>query len=95
MNFGDDRMRFFRDGIVTAPMKAYAIWFMAQYVRFGHLTALPDAKALADQIVLSDLYAEVASDDEGHRARGHEAVRGHARQGDVRPAKPEEEAKRP
>jgi nitrate/nitrite transport system substrate-binding protein len=31
------------------------------YVRFGHLPTLPDVKALADEIVLSDLYAEVAS----------------------------------
>jgi nitrate/nitrite transport system substrate-binding protein len=55
-------MRFWRDGAVAAPMKAYAIWFMAQYVRLGHLQELPDVKALSEAMVLSDLYAEVASE---------------------------------
>jgi nitrate/nitrite transport system substrate-binding protein len=61
-NIGDARMRFWRDGMVAAPMKAYAIWFMAQYVRLGHLQELPDVKALADLVVLSDLYREVATE---------------------------------
>jgi nitrate/nitrite transport system substrate-binding protein len=34
---------------------------MAQYVRFGYLNNLPDAKAVADRLILSDLYAEVAA----------------------------------
>lgn len=60
-NIGDARMRFFRDGGVTFPHKSHLMWFGAQYVRFGYLPTLPDVKALADEIVLSDLYAEVAS----------------------------------
>lgn len=36
--------------------------FMAQYVRFGYLKEMPDAKAIADKLVLSDLYREVAAD---------------------------------
>lgn len=59
--FSGNQMRFFRDGEVPFPAKAHAIWFMTQYVRFGHLTDLPPAKQLADQVILSDLYAEVAS----------------------------------
>lgn len=62
MTFDEDRMRFFRDGQVPFPRKSHALWFMAQYVRFGHLDELPDAQALADEIILSDLYAEVASE---------------------------------
>jgi len=63
MTFTEDRMRFFRDGLVNMPRKAHALWFMAQYVRFGHLPAFPsDASALADEVILSDLYAEVAKE---------------------------------
>jgi nitrate/nitrite transport system substrate-binding protein len=46
VNVGDARMRFYRDGNVIAPKKAYAIWFMTQFVRFGYLPELPDVKAL-------------------------------------------------
>ena len=59
--FGDDRMRFFRDGQVNVPRPGHAIWFMAQYVRFGYLKELPPTKELADKLILADLYAEVAS----------------------------------
>jgi nitrate/nitrite transport system substrate-binding protein len=56
-------MRFYRDGLVNLPRKAHALWFLAQYVRFGHLPTFPsDATALVDEIVLSDLYAEVAKE---------------------------------
>lgn len=61
MTFTEDRMRFFRDGLVNLPRTAHALWFMAQYVRFGHLPSYPaDARALADEVILGDLYAEVA-----------------------------------
>jgi nitrate/nitrite transport system substrate-binding protein len=60
-DFGDARMRFHRDGQVNLPRSGHAIWFMAQYVRFGYLDALPPAKELADKLILTDLYAEVAS----------------------------------
>jgi nitrate/nitrite transport system substrate-binding protein len=63
MTFDEDRMRFFRDGLVNFPRKSYALWFMAQYVRFGHLPEFPsDAQALADEIILTDLYADVAAE---------------------------------
>jgi nitrate/nitrite transport system substrate-binding protein len=60
--FTDDSMRFFKaDGTVNAPRPAHAIWFMAQFVRFGYLKEMPsDARAIAEKIILSDLYREVA-----------------------------------
>jgi nitrate/nitrite transport system substrate-binding protein len=60
--FTDDTMRFYNNGFVNFPRKGHAVWFMAQYVRFGYLKELPDAKAIADKLILSDLYHEVASE---------------------------------
>jgi nitrate/nitrite transport system substrate-binding protein len=59
-DFGDARMRFSRDGMVNLPRPAHALWFLAQYVRFGYLPELPDT-GLADRLILSDLYREVAT----------------------------------
>jgi nitrate/nitrite transport system substrate-binding protein len=60
--FKDNYMTFFRDGDVNFPRRSYAYWFMAQYVRLGLLPALPtNYKQLADSILLSDLYAKVAT----------------------------------
>ena len=95
VNIGDARMRFWRDGIVTAPMKSYSIWFMTQFVRFGHLTALPDVKALADQIVLTDLYAEVASEMKVTVPEDMKPFEVTLDKVTFDPTKPEEEAKRP
>ena len=53
-------MMFHRGGAVNFPRKAHGIWFMAQYVRFGYLQHAPDYKAIADKLILQDLYAEVA-----------------------------------
>ena len=58
--FKDDYMLFHKGGDVNLPRHAHAIWFMAQYVRFGYLPAAPDYKAIADELILSDLYGEVA-----------------------------------
>lgn len=58
--FEGNQMRFFRDGQVSFPRKAHAIWFLAQYQRLGLLKAAPDYKALADELILTDLYKEVA-----------------------------------
>ena len=58
--FGDLRMRFFRDGEVSFPAPGYLVWAMAQYVRFGYLPELPDT-ALADELILTDLHASVAA----------------------------------
>lgn len=58
--YKDDYMLFYNNGAVNAPRKAYGIWFMAQYARFG-MAAFPDNfKSIAEKIILNDLYAEVA-----------------------------------
>jgi nitrate/nitrite transport system substrate-binding protein len=53
-------MRFFRDGAVNLPRRAHAIWFLAQYQRLGYLDEAPPYTEIADDLILSDLYAEVA-----------------------------------
>ena len=44
------------------PRKSHAIWFLAQYVRFGYLRSEPDYKGIAEKLILDDLYAEVAKE---------------------------------
>lgn len=58
--YTDDFMMFHRGGATNFPRKAHGIWFLAQYVRFGYLPQAPDYKAVADKLVLQDLYSEVA-----------------------------------
>lgn len=58
--YTDDYMLFHRGGQTNFPRKSHAIWFMAQYKRFGYLTAAPDYKGIADKLILQDVYAEVA-----------------------------------
>ena len=79
-------MRFFRDGYVNLPRRRHAIWFLAQYVRFGYLPPTPPTtQALADEVILSDLYAEVAEGGRRHRPRRrHGAVHREARQHHLR-----------
>ena len=60
--YKDDYMTFYNNGIVNMPKKSYAIWFLAQYVRFGYLKSDPDYKAIAEKLILDDLYAEVAKE---------------------------------
>jgi nitrate/nitrite transport system substrate-binding protein len=60
--YTDDYMFFHRDGQVNFPRTSYASWFMTQYVRFGYLKEPPDMKVIADKLILSDLYKEVAKD---------------------------------
>lgn len=63
VTFAEDTMRFHRGGTVNFPRKSHALWFMAQYARFGYLKEMPaDAKAIADKLILQDLYREVASE---------------------------------
>jgi nitrate/nitrite transport system substrate-binding protein len=57
-----DYMFFHKNGAVNYPRKSHAIWFMAQYVRFGMLDAAPDYKAIADKLIMQDLYKEVADE---------------------------------
>ncbi len=58
--YTDDSMMFHRGGQTNFPRKAHGIWFMAQYVRFGYLPQAPVYKAVADKLVLQDVYSEVA-----------------------------------
>jgi len=60
--YKDDYMTFYNNGIVNTPKKSNAIWFLAQYVRFGYLKAEPAYKAIADKLILSDVFAEVAKE---------------------------------
>ncbi len=57
-----DYMTFYNNGIVNTPKKAHAMWFLAQYVRFGYLKAEPNYKAITEKLILDDLYAEVAKE---------------------------------
>jgi nitrate/nitrite transport system substrate-binding protein len=59
-DFEGRQMQFFKDGYVNAPRRAYGIWALAQYRRFGYLDKDPDYEALVDKFFLSDLYSEVA-----------------------------------
>lgn len=56
-----DQMSFHKGGMVNFPRKSHAIWAMAQYVRFGYLKTAPDYKAIADKLILTDLYKQVAA----------------------------------
>jgi nitrate/nitrite transport system substrate-binding protein len=58
--YTDDYMLFYRNGETNFPRKAHAIWFMAQYSRFDMLQTPPDYKAIADKLIMQDLYIEVA-----------------------------------
>jgi nitrate/nitrite transport system substrate-binding protein len=58
--FTDDYMLYHKGGAVNFPRKSHAIWFMAQYVRFGYLKEAPDYAAIADKLIMQDLYKEVA-----------------------------------
>jgi nitrate/nitrite transport system substrate-binding protein len=60
--YTDDYMLFHKKGMVNVPRKSYAIWAMAQYVRFGYLKEEPNYKAIADKLIMSDLYKEVATE---------------------------------
>ncbi|OYX83742.1 MAG: hypothetical protein B7Y83_10465 [Flavobacteriales bacterium 32-34-25] len=56
-----DQMVFHKGGLVNFPRKSHAIWAMAQFVRFGYLKTPPNYKAIADKLILQDLYKEVAA----------------------------------
>ncbi len=60
--YKDDFMTFYNNGIVNTPKKSNAMWFLAQYVRFGMLKAEPNYAAVADKLILDDLFAEVAKE---------------------------------
>ena len=58
--YKDDYMLFYKNGAVNTPKQSYGIWFMAQFMRFGMLTSAPNYKAIADKLIMNDLYEEVA-----------------------------------
>ena len=60
--YKDDYMTFYNNGVVSTPRKVHAMWFLAQYVRFGYLKAEPNYKAIAEKLILDDLFAEVAKE---------------------------------
>jgi nitrate/nitrite transport system substrate-binding protein len=57
-----DYMTFYNNGVVNMPRKSHAMWFLAQYVRFGMLKTEPNYKAISEKLILDDLYAEVAKE---------------------------------
>jgi nitrate/nitrite transport system substrate-binding protein len=59
--YTDNYMLFHRGGETNLPRKSHGIWFMSQFVRFDYLKEAPDYKAIADKIILTDLYKEVAA----------------------------------
>ncbi|SHG57191.1 nitrate/nitrite transport system substrate-binding protein [Chryseolinea serpens] len=59
--YRDNYMLFHRNGETNLPRKSHAIWFMAQYMRFDYLKEAPDYNAIADKLILQDLYKEVAT----------------------------------
>jgi nitrate/nitrite transport system substrate-binding protein len=58
--FDGNQMRFFRDGKVNFPRRSHYIWALTQYQRMGYLAEAPDYQGLADELILTDLYAEAA-----------------------------------
>lgn len=62
--FEATQMMYHSDGFVNFPRRSHALWALAQYQRFGYLDEAPDYMDLVDEIILTDLYAEVA-DAEG------------------------------
>ncbi len=58
--FDGNQMRFYRDGEVNFPRRSHYIWALTQYQRMGYLTEAPDYQGLADELILTDLYAEAA-----------------------------------
>jgi nitrate/nitrite transport system substrate-binding protein len=58
--YNEDRLRFFRGGSANAPRRAHALWFLAQYRRFGLIDSDPRYSALVDTLIARDLYDRVA-----------------------------------
>ena len=59
-DFKGEQMQFHRGGLVNFPRRGHLIWAMSQYVRMGLLKEPPPYQQIADQLILTDLYAEVA-----------------------------------
>jgi nitrate/nitrite transport system substrate-binding protein len=60
-DFAGEQMQFFRGGETNFMRRSYGLWAMAQYARLGLIDEWPsNAMEIVDDIVLTDLYAEVA-----------------------------------
>jgi nitrate/nitrite transport system substrate-binding protein len=96
MAFDGDQMMYHRDGLVNFPRRSHAIWAMAQYQRFGYLDEAPPYLELADEIILTDLYAQVA-EAEGIDIPDDDMAPFEVKLDGVTfdPANPDEEASRP
>lgn len=90
-----DRMVFFRNGQTNALRSSHVIWFLTQYQRFSLLKTAPDYKAIADRLLLKDIYKEVA-DKEGIAVPDDDMAPFEVKLDNVTfdPTKPEVEAKR-
>ena len=62
MHKTDHPMQFYRNGEVNFPRHGNAIWFMTAYERFGKAKLPADPMALAQKVILQDLYKEVATE---------------------------------
>jgi nitrate/nitrite transport system substrate-binding protein len=62
MAFKDDTMLFHRGGETNYPRLGYGVWFLTQYQRFGLIDKAPAYEAMAKDVILTDLYKEVAKE---------------------------------
>ncbi|ADC89952.1 nitrate transporter periplasmic component [Thermocrinis albus DSM 14484] len=60
--YKDDYMLFFKNGEVPFPRKSHAIFFLAQFRRWGMVKEPINYKAVADAIVMQDFYVKVAQE---------------------------------
>jgi len=60
--YKDDYMVFFKGGQVPFPRKSHAIFFLAQFKRWGMVKEPLDYKGIADKIIMQDIYVKVAKD---------------------------------
>ena len=58
----DHPMQFYRDGEVNLPRHGHAIWFMTAYERWGKAKLPADPMKVANDVILQDLYKEVAQE---------------------------------
>ena len=61
--YTDNKLAFSRGGSLNAPKVGYARWFFEQYAHFGLPVAAGfDAEVSANQLVMTELYAEVIAE---------------------------------
>ncbi|RTG95311.1 nitrate ABC transporter [Thermus scotoductus] len=60
--YTDDYMLFHNGGQTNFPRKSHAIWFLAQYRRWGMLKGRIDYEGIAETILAQDFYISVAKE---------------------------------